>query len=135
MKLPVWGVLVGGLVVWWSYHAKTLALLPGPASVTWYWSWMDIVVTVAGLVGGWWGTRCLPTRWFRHLRWVGLLIVSVNVVVSVWQIAHHPQWAWGVKSVAGLCGYDRYLGAQAVAWFPVLLAWLRPLALLPVWLV
>ena len=117
----------------------------------------DGVLVVVALVWGLWALRQLPAVWFQRLPWAGLALVSLNLLLSLGQ-ARGLNWHLGTPQLSdltadavrihhlnpyhpsGFMGFDRCLGAYAVAWLPILWTWwkpfqqwpwVRPLAILP----
>lgn len=87
----------------------------------------DGALLVVALIFGLWGLRQLPLAWFRCLRWAGLLTVSANLAVALWQWTHPVS-----KSASwGLLGMPHVLAAYALLWLPVLWTWRKPLVVLP----
>ena len=89
------------------------------------------LIVVSGAWGVW-AFRQYPLTWARRLRWAGLALLAV----SVWMAWGQSQWGRHLGA-GGLLGMDRCLGAYAVLWAPILMAWNPWLFLLPllaVWL-
>ena len=91
----------------------------------------DGALFAVSLVFGLWGLRQLPVIWFRRLRWAGLFLVSVNLLVALWQ------WTHPVSKSApwGLLGMPHYLAAYALLWLPIFWIWQPRLVLLPLALI
>lgn len=71
---------------------------------------------------GLWALIQLPIGWLRAIRWAGLVMLLANIVLVICQ--RHVWPTEGLpKPIAGLLGLDRFLGAYAVAWLPILSIW------------
>lgn len=97
----------------------------------------DVIVLTWGL----WAVCQVPATWWREIRWVGVAMLSLNLLFIVaqgagrhWFLGSFPQppETQTVVGVSGLMGLDRLLGAYGVAWLPVCFAWSPWLALLPI---
>lgn len=104
----------------------------------------DGLLDVVALTWGLWALCQLPLAWFRLLPWVGMGMLLVNGAFGVaqatghaWSIGSgHPPAEWQQAwSVSGVMGLDRFLGAYAVAWVPVLWTWTPWTVALPLALV
>ena len=72
----------------------------------------DGLLLLLAVVWGAWGLLQVPMRWFDQLPTVGTWLVLVNCGVALWQ---RGQSGEGV----GLLGLDRYAGAYALCWLPI----------------
>ena len=109
----------------------------------------DGVLMAVTLTWGLWALLQLPASWYRRLPWVGVGLVSLNLVLALaqahgqslpWIVSHPAEYAASAYKPSGFMGFDRALGAYAVAWLPVFWVmwqpvarwtWFRPLILLP----
>jgi len=121
-----WMAVVVALLAVMGWH-----LLPMVREATYFERFIEtafladgLIVLLAG-VWGLWAARQLPLVWLRRLRWAGLVMVVANLVAC----AHGA-------TMTGLLGRDKLLGAYALLWLPVLVAWrwwLAPLPLALLW--
>jgi len=103
----------------------------------------DGVLMVIALTWGLWALWQLPIAWARWLPWCGVALVSLNLVLACaqqvgipWTLGtFHPGSDFSPELItkyglspyrpSGFMGFDRSLGAYAVAWLPILWTWKR----------
>ena len=81
------------------------------------------VLLIVAVLWGAWALLQIPVQWFRHLRWAGAAWVIGNLAMAAWQVSQMGGWSMGATSTTGWMGMDRFLGATAVTWLPILMAW------------
>lgn len=83
------------------------------------------VATVLTLLAGLWAWCQWSAADLRTLRWVGLAVLEINLLVAL------AQWWTGTAHVTGVMGIDRGLASYAVAWLPICWVWHPFLIALP----